>query len=112
MMLIRVVVLVVLLAAVLGDLLYVVRVGMPNRYPDHAIGWFMASIGFASIGSHVVLALLAGGVLRAESAGVAFVAASLIELAAIWFRVWMSWHATPKLRESAQSREASYESQD
>jgi hypothetical protein len=103
MILLRVAVLVVLVAAVLGDLLYVLRVGRPGRYPDRAIGWFMASIGMAAIGSHTVLALFASGVLRGESAAWLFVVAGSVEVAAIWFRVWMSWRAAPRLREANDS---------
>lgn len=98
-MLLRVVLVVVLASAVLGDALYVVRVGNPWRYPDRLIGWFMASIGIAAIGSHAVLGLFVAGALRGELAGWVYVAAGVVEVAAIWFRTWMSWRAVPKLKD-------------
>lgn len=98
-MVLRVVLVVLLSLAVLGDALYVRRIGNPWRYPDQLIGWFMASIGVAAIGSHVILALFASGTFRGHVAGWTFAAACAVEVAAIWFRTWMSWHAVPRLKE-------------
>lgn len=97
-MLLRVVVLMELILGIAGDAFYVTRVGRPGIYPDRAIGWFMISIGLASIGSHTVLALFVAGILTGDPAGWMYVAAGLIELAAIWFRAWMSLQAAPRLR--------------
>ena len=106
MIALRLAVLAVLAAAILGDALYVVRVGRPARYPDRALGWFMASIGMAAIGSHVVLALFASGILRGDSAGWWFVGAGSIEVCAIWWRWWMAGQAVPKLRAPRRKERA------
>lgn len=105
MIALRLAVLAVLAAAIVGDALYVARVGRPGRYPDRALGWFMASIGMAAIGSHTVLALFASGILRGDSAGWAFVAAGSVEVVAIWWRWWMAGQAVPKLKAPRQKRE-------
>lgn len=99
-MLLRVVLEVLFVLALTGDGLYLVRVGRPSRYPDRLIGWFMVSIGAAALGSHLVLAVFASGVLRSgELLGWLYVPALTLQVCAIWFRAWMSWHAAPRLRE-------------
>ncbi len=98
-MALRVVLEVLFVLALAGDGAYLVRVGKPNAYPDKMIGWFMFSIGAAAIGSHLVLGLFAGGLVRGDLAGWLYVPALAGQVGAIWFRAWMSWHAAPKLRE-------------
>ena len=102
-MLLRVVVLVVLVAGIIGDAVYVLRVGRPRWYPDRAVGWFMASIGVAAIGSHTVLALFVAGILSGDVAGWVYVVAGVVEVAAIWFRARMAGTAAPRLREGQDS---------
>jgi hypothetical protein len=98
------VVLAVLALAVVGDALYVARVGRPGQYPDRRIGWFMTSIGVGSISEHAVLAAFAAGLLTGELAGWAYALAGLIGVGAIWFRVWMSWRAAPRMRRQGGGR--------
>jgi hypothetical protein len=86
--------------ALIGDGLYLVRVGRPARYPDRPIGWFMASIGAAAIGSHLILALFTGGMLRGELVGWLYVPALALQVTAIWFRAWLAGQAAPKMRET------------
>ena len=98
-MLLRLVLEALFVAALAGDGVYLVRVGRPGRYPDRLIGWFMLSIGAAAVGSHLVLALFAGGLLRGELAGWLYACALAGQVGAIWFRAWMSWQAAPRMRE-------------
>ena len=98
-MLLRLVLEALFVAALAGDGVYLVRVGRPGRYPDRLIGWFMLSIGAAAVGSHLILGLFAGGLLRGELAGWLYAGALSLQVCAIWFRAWMSGQATPRMRE-------------
>ena len=99
-MLLRVVLEILFVLALMGDGVYLIRVGWPSLYPDRMIGWFMLSIGAAAIGSHLILALFASGLLRGELAGWLYAVALTGQVGAIWFRAWMSWQAAPRMRGS------------
>lgn len=102
-MLLRVVLEVLFVLALAGDGAYIVRVGRPRHYPDRLIGWFMFSIGAAAIGSHLVLGLFVGGGFRGNGylAGWIYAVALAVQVAAIWFRAWMSYQAAPRMKGSA-----------
>lgn len=100
--LLRVVLLLLFIAAATGDALYLQRVGRPRRYPDRLIGWFMTSIGWAAMGSHVTLAMIAGGWLHGMLAGWLVAAATAVHVGAIWFRVRMSYLAAPLMRGESE----------
>ena len=102
-MALRLVLEVLFVLAITGDGAYLVRVGRPGLYPDKMVGWFMLSIGAAAIGSHLILALFAGGLLRGELAGWLYTVALAGQVGAIWFRTWMSWQAAPRMREGNDS---------
>lgn len=88
--------------ALIGDGVYLAKVGRPSRYPDRLVGWFMVSIGAAAVGSHAVLALFTSGVLRGQLVGWLYVPALALQVSAIWFRAWMSWQAAPRMRGESE----------
>lgn len=97
-MALRIVLEILFVFALMGDGVYVVRVGRPKLYPDRLIGWFMFSIGAAAIGSHLLLALFTGGAIRGELVGWLYVPALTLQVAAIWFRAWMAGQAAPRMK--------------
>lgn len=99
-MALRIVLEILLVLALMGDGIYLARVGRPRLYPDRLVGWFMFSIGAAALGSHLVLAVFVAGATSGELAGWLYVVALAGQVCAIWFRAWMSWQAAPRMRGS------------